>query len=477
MTKKLVIFLSAIGLFALFVWIRAIPTELLNIDETIPVEVSRAMEASGRLDPNWANADLASFLKYDQYNFYFYNIIAHFGISLGDIFDKDALESLRLMNFVFQFLAIVLIGDGLRRLKANWIGVACGVLSACLLPLWVQDAAMARPESLIYLLMALLTWTAISISSAKFGPICIGFVVALGVAIKFSFFVFAAPIAALWLYLHRQSSFSGYAYVALMGALGSALGLLLAMPYAILNIDVYLSGLTYLLNQYSGQHPPHSRLGATFVSQLFWIGSYFSITAGGFLAVTIAGSFAFPKALSRGTAFLVLPFLVTLIYFATKPVFFERNFSQSLPSLCFAFGLVIDSGWKTFKEAKYRAVYLAVAAPLLAGSAFQMLYWSHVISDAALYLEDRRAHFEIREKLADFEDFGFVSSFSGTVPDCGRIAVIDYNDPWTRQHLLILSQSGFNKVAEYRSVFSRLPTSTLHTYLDSDVHYLIKSCD
>ena len=467
----------AIGILCLFISMRCLTNVNLNVDETIPLRVSDWMRESGTLNPNWANADLVEFLKYDQYNFYFYNIVAHISLVVGSWFGIEQLVTLRILNLLLQLAMMLVIGDCLRRLGAGTLGIAAGALSVFLFPLLAQDATMARPECLVALIASIVAWLSVSVPHRIYGPALIGFAIALGVAIKFSFFVFAAPLAIYWVVRNRVFQVQALGSTIGFGAVGGIVGIVVAMPYALVNFDVYLNGIEYLMTQYSGQHPPHSRVGLSFFAQLEWILLYFAITAGALLIFTVLGSCVVRVAREKGAVFFIAPFLLMLFYFATKSVFFERNFSQSIPTLCIAFGLVVH-GVKSDLDASTRNFgYSSLAALLLFLSLGQMAYWSSTITDATERFGERRVQSENQANLVNFSEMGFAGSIHNVVPECGSIALLEYNDPWTEGQLLNLQNSGYAKIGDYKSRFSIIPTSTLHVYLDPDIHYLSKPCN
>ena len=467
----------AIGILCLFISMRCLTNVNLNIDETIPLRVSDWMRESGTLNPNWAHADLIEFLKYDQYNFYFYNIVAHISLVVGSWFGIEQLVTLRILNLLLQFAMMLVIGDCLRRLGAGTLGIAAGVLSVVLFPLLAQDATMVRPECLVALIASIVAWLSVSVPHRIYGPALIGFAIALGVAIKFSFFVFAAPLAIYWVVRNRVFQVQALGSTIGIGAVGGIVGIVVAMPYALVNFDVYLNGIEYLMNQYSTQHPPHSRAESTFFSQFEWVVSYFSVTAGVFLVITLFGALFDGEAREKGAFWFVLPFVLALFYFSTKPVFFERNFSQSIPPLCIAFGIVVDRFWKKSRHCSKTSGFGLAAIAVSGLSLVQMGYWTSQITQATEYIGERRTHFQEEHELTSFSEMGFSGSIHNLIPPCGEVAVLEYNDPWTESHLLRLEQSGYEEIAEYHSRFSAIPTSTLQVNLDPDIHYLRKSCE
>jgi hypothetical protein len=148
-----------ISLLIAFVALRAKAAHpLFNIDELIPIRMSEAMSERGRLDPNWRFAELPEYLRDDQYNFYLYNIVAHGVVTVAGWIDRAPLLALRNANTLFQLLALAFSLDALRRIGVGRFGLAVAGALIVFAPGMVQDAGMARPESLLYLISALLVW-------------------------------------------------------------------------------------------------------------------------------------------------------------------------------------------------------------------------------------------------------------------------------------------------------------------------------
>ena len=94
-----------VSLVIVFLALRAKQFEAILDDESIPVKISEAMRARQSLDPNWRFADLPHHFRYDQYNFYLYNVVAHGVITVGGWLHLAALFALRWANVPFQLAA------------------------------------------------------------------------------------------------------------------------------------------------------------------------------------------------------------------------------------------------------------------------------------------------------------------------------------------------------------------------------------
>ena len=108
-----------------------------------------------------------------------------------------------------------------------------------------------------------------------------------------------------------------------------------------------------------------------------------------------------------------------------------------------------------------------IAAALL--TVLPMAYWSIV---RAIWTPKRLAQFESAHALGAAQRVHFPQIFAGDVPaQCDTIALHDFNDAWTRSYREKLRQRGFHEIAHYHIGLGPLVTSTLHTYVASDVRY------
>jgi hypothetical protein len=431
---------------------------LLNIDETIPLKVSEAMRATGALDPNWRLADLPDYFRYDQYNFYLYNILAHYVVEAARWFELRDLNALRIANIPLQALALAFTVDALRRLKIGAAGIAIAAVLVAVAPGMVQDAGMARPESLIYLLVALSIWVLTLPLRARWRLGLFGFVLGAGMAIKLSFattVVLAAPLALEW----RNRSRGENATCGALLVVGAIAGFALAAPYALIHFDVYLNGLAALRDQYNRGHPPHSLLEFTIPRQAAWIGLYFVELYSVAPVAALAAVWLYRERVQGFAIAFAAAWIVLFLYFVTKPVFFERNFSHALIPLLAgaALGTIRLPRWRT-----------AVAAIMIV----PMAYWSVQILLSTW--DDRRARFETEKGLAPSQRIGFGDIFGGKVPEsCLVIGVVDFHDGWTWNYLTAMRRGNYREIALYRGRFHWLTTSTLQTYLDADMHYFL----
>jgi hypothetical protein len=446
---------------ALFVALRLNISDVeLNIDELIPVKVSEGMSARGDLDPNWAFADLPWFFKVDQYNFYLYNVVAHGVLKVSAWLGGSALPALRLANVFFELLALVFSVDALRRIGVGHFALALAGAFLAVAPGMVQDAGMARAESLLYLAVALQIWVLTLPLSDRWCAFLSGLILGAGIAIKASYGLAVILIAVPWLITYRERSARVFLGGAVALAIGAALGFAVAAPYAVIHPGIFVMGIVSLSQHYGGAHPPHSLPRYDAVRQTLWLGGYLVQLYGLVPLAAIAAPFMLKdRARNLAAGFAVLCVLL-FVYFAGKAVFFERNFSYMLIPMLLAAALAAS--------ALRASIWRAAAAVVLA---LPMAYWSVQIA-SAVHDRDSLARFEAANALAPSQRMSFDDAYEKTVPArCDTIAVIDYNEPWTVQYVALLEAQGFAPIARYRSRFGALVTSTLHTYLDRDMRY------
>ena len=452
-----------LALLALFVAPRLHRQDaFITIDEWIPLEVSAAMSAQGALDPNWALAPgLEDAFRYPQYNFYFYHIAAHGLIRAAHALGGAPLLWLRAANLVWQLLAAGLLVDALSRLGASRTTLALLAALLATAPGLVQDAHIARTESLLLALTAAAAWALTLPAPLPQRAFAAGIFLGLAGAAKVTALSAGAGAAVAGLWLLRTGGLTVRPLVQTGAVLGGGvlLGFALGAPQALLHPQVFLNGLAALQAQYATGQPPHSPEHFTPAAQALHIGRYFLELYGAAVPLALAAPFLL-RGRERGmTAALLAGFLVLAALFVTRPVFFERNFAHAVPLLLAATALAVPAlPGRWLRRA-------AVTACLL-----PMGYWS---AQVALAIPEQAGRPAIEAALAPDRRLEFGDFFQPGLPGgCRLIAVPDYNDPWSAGFLARLRQAGFREVARHEGRFHALSTSTLQTELGGDLHYL-----
>ncbi|MEL6568906.1 MAG: hypothetical protein AAFQ22_10845 [Pseudomonadota bacterium] len=451
---KRIIFLVALILIGwLFFSLRVNENErFINRDEAIPIAVSAGMSDRGDLNTNWSIAEtLPDHFRYDQYGFSSYHLVAHAALETQKA--ERPLAVLRHLNLPLQAIGIILI---LATLRNYGFGIteqlaAAGGLS--ILPGLVQDAHMARPESFLFLCFALVLFALSFGKRARLSGLLAGAAIGVGVATKITF-ILAGLLLVPKVFELIQRKFLESVIFGFIALIGLILGFVLTAPYVIQDFDAFLNGVTYLQNQYANGHPPHSAPSYTLIGQIFTVIIFITLICGPLLLSVAVAHYQHHANLLIG---LALFGSVNLLYLAPQPVFFERNLMLALA----AFVLMVSVSIRSLA-----GIGLAVMCAL------PMMWWSAHIASESRGLFDARTDFEI-------ETFGeripHAWSPAGSVEmvrSCdGKIGFHDYGDAYSSKALEALAQADAKQIAEYKSAFSALPTSTLHTYLDSDMVY------
>jgi hypothetical protein len=474
---------------AVFVYLRAPAGHYDHPDEIITARIVEHIFATGVWDTNWALADLPENLKYDQYNFSSYIVasaaiiraiepIRHaFGLTL------DLVVVLRILSAAFHIITILLTyAVGRSLFDSRRIGVAAAWLVAAF-PLMFQDSLYARPESfatMLTMLVALLIgpkWTKPPIIGSLFIAMIIGFLV----ACKITFVVLLAlpAIAAL---KHRAEGLSFYVRLAAVLVIGLAGGFALGAPYAVVHFSAWYHGLVVLFQQYSGVQRPFGLPDGTIPERLAYSWQYFAaIGAGLFAILAVFGWLLLLKARDRVLFLIMVPFVFVIVYFSTRPVFFERNFGFAIPfmAICAA-SIAVWTVDRLRINPAVRAIVLAciviaVTVPMLRfmlSMDRQVFSGRHLARRAAVRGElEKKYGVRIREAGCIFNDSGY-QAFLDRLNKYPRSPLYVYefcgaNDPYTRHYLkLITDQLGMRMIAELPSPFeaSGLPPSTLYTY-------------
>ncbi len=460
-------------ILGLFFLLRIPPSDgrIIVSDEWIPIRVSEAMATRSDLDPNWRLSKVPQGFRYDQYNFYGYIVLGHGFIQLGKALGSDPLITLRAMNLLLQLVAAFGIFMAVYRVSHSKIAGFFGAGSFTLAPMVVQDAAIARPESLLYAIAAMIVWAGVSDLRRRQKTLIIVGLATAGVTVKFTFAVVAVPFLAVTLILQRARSAAGVLLDFLACAMVSLLMLFVIAPYAVLKPQVTWNGIQYLLTQYAGRHVPHSLPEHTYLGQLLWISEYFLSFFFLLFIVSFVGFLYGNQSYKRIIVICSLPFFILVFYFASKSVFFERNFAHVLPGLIVASSVAFAA--LAGRVSQWRRLVIGVV------TLAQLAIWATPV--AMMTMQERRKSLDGFVERVGLEGYVYLDrsvTLGRSIPEgCGRYAAERFNDAYTAQFVNLMRESGFVQKAHYRSPFSRLPMSTLHVYLASDWIFLEKTCN
>lgn len=464
---------GALWLFALIVFFylrwQPDPETILNIDEYIAPAVSDAMRRLGSLDPNWSNTDLPDFFRYDQYNFYVYMIAAHLAISTGNLFDFEPLQSARLLNIALQLATIPMLYLSIRTLTGSVICGFAGIFLFITLPTAVMDSAIVRPESLLYFTSAAL----LLVSTATMGKtktlVLWGVIFAFGAAIKITFVTLAPLLAGAYI-LRFGFELKRAAMDAALTVLAFAIALFVLAPFMFINADVTLNGLAYLQNQYDGLHPPHSLKFGNAIHYFLHNLHFFVLVIPAIFVLGGIGLFYGTRTERIWIAALLSTFLILLLYFSTRTVFFERNYAHAIvPAIAAAaIGLFVLR----------RRVELPATLIVLACVLFVPVNMSVAVVQGIHQGADDLAQFQQARGLSDHVRISEEHSLSNQyLPECGLFVFADFNDDFSEIYTASAVAAGYAIDAVYLSRFRVLPTSTLHTDIDSGHIFISRPCE
>jgi hypothetical protein len=441
-------------LLAAFLALRIdIGTQENSMDERIVLAVSKGMSESSRLDPNWIFAS-PHYYQYPQYNFYSYNMLSHFWITLASPLRVEPVIVLRIMNVLYQVAALGLVILTLRKIGIPRSGLIAAAVLLTFMPGMVHDAHIARCESLLYLLFAGAMYSAVA-DRFLVGGLILGVGAAAKVTFLASGLLFIPALFAVrnsYPVLLRRAATIGVAAI---------VGFIVAAPYAVINFPVLISGLSRIRGIYLAHGPgPHRLLDPTPAKNVLHALAFFTIISGSLVLSGIIAPF-----FNRARIFLGvwLSSVAVFAYFAAVPFFIERNFSLAI----FGFAVLL-SAWIGSGRARL------LALPALAAAMIPMSYWSIQIArssyDGPAARGARWQAEHVREPVTWF--WTAKPNIADELPACsGLLAILDLNDDFSRRLHDYVRSTGRKEVGHYTSRFSIVPTSTLHTYLDTDMYY------
>jgi len=465
-------------------------------DETITTEVVGQMRRSGDWDTNWAKAvNLSTDLRYDQYNFsshlsatfWFYRFVK---VVPGTLAWRSEDAGFWVYRFFSVVLATLVVWQAMRlaeRIGGRVMAIGAGVLVAVSVQL-VQDAHYSRPEAFVTVLtMAVVAccWPRekLSLLAVAGGALAVGLLVACKVSMLLLVWMPLVPC----LTGRRQATVRARAVALALVPLGLMAGFFVGAPGAISNPAAFVNGLEFLMNQYAGQHPPHSHLDGRAVADM--LAAYYVVTLG-WPVLACAGLGAGVLAWRRRWGELVVlagPVLLFAGYFATRGVFFERNLSHVLPLFLIlaTIGAVlvveVVGGWlrrRFIAVATLTAVALLLPSLVLTVPLLRTEFSGegsnlHMAFEADLKAQHPGVAWQEVSLLNDGPLAELAERFKAT-PAPVLLRITDFNDEWNAYNLtLFAARFEAVLVADYPGTFARVPVCTLHTYHSPHDQYFL----
>ncbi len=463
-------------------------------DEAITVEVVGQMRSSGDWDTNWAKApNLPAEFRYNQYNFsshlyatyFFYRCVKLIPGTEQFRGREGGFWVYRLFSVLMATAALGLTIGLARRAGGGGVALLAGGATAVAVQL-VQDAHYSRPDAFVTALTVAtvaLCWPNERLRSAAVA--CGAFLLGVLVACKVSMLLLAwlplVPLLAAAENVRRRLIGGGLAFLALV--VGFACG----VPGAVTQPEVFLHGVSQLMGQYSGVHPPHSHLDGGMVADFmaaYYIGTIgWAGLLGGLLGVVLLAK-------QRRWAVLLLlagPVVLFVGYFATRGVFFERNVSHVVPLFLIlaARGMMEVAGWASRRVRGGQVAWTGLGLLLLTLPALRHT-WPLVSVEYSGVGATRHAAFEAdlrsRHPGAEWREVGLLDEdpLVGMATDLaagGRsllVRVTDFGDEWTASNLRLFDTRFESKlVADSPSTFQGVPVCTLHTYNSARNRYFL----
>jgi ribosomal protein S18 acetylase RimI-like enzyme len=470
--------------------------DYVHPDEPITTEVVGHMRQSGDLDTNWAKTPtLTVDLHYDQYNFsshlyatyWFYRFTKLVPGTLGWRSEREGFLVYRFFSVLLATLAVWQAMRLAERLGGRGAALGAGWLTGVAVQL-VQDAHYARPEAFVTALtLAVAAWCwpreKLRVAAVAAGAVTVGVLVACKVSMLLIGWMPLVPVIAAWRGATRNQRTAALASV----PLGVVAGFVAGVPGAVANPAAYVNGIEFLMNQYAGLHPPHSRLQGGPVAPL--MAGYFVATLGWPVILCALGG-AGVLAWRRRWAELVLvagPVGLFVGYFATRTVFFERNLSHVLPLLLVLAAVGAMAGVEALGRRVRGSVW--VVAPVVFG-VLAVVSWR---STRALLIEElsgagaeqhqayeaklKEAHPGIDWKEVLLLNDGPLIELEEKMKEdrCPvLLRVTDFNDEWNGYNLSLLAARFETKVVgDYPGAFAHVPACTLHTYHSPHDRYFL----
>ena len=324
-------------------------------DEAIAVRVGKALGMS--LDTNWAHVEMPGYLPPgNQYNFSAHIIASTALLKLAEISsgtsldDGQRLAALRAISLSLGILLVGLTAALAWRLGADPVAALAAAALVALSPQLFMDSLYARPEVFVSCLSIAFVFAALS-PNQNINRIVAGLICGVLFATKVTFIVLVPFL--YWAVLTSSPS-----HFSLRASLKDAfkiccsflVGAFVGMPQAFLHPADYIDGVRFLSNHYATSHWPHGLGASASLLARFEYGITWVAQTWGVLPVLLAslGVAVLYFTGNRRAAILIAPFLLTFLYFCSSPVFFERNFSQSLVVIAALFAVGITYLMKRF---------------------------------------------------------------------------------------------------------------------------------
>jgi hypothetical protein len=480
-----------------------------HFDEQLVSNISKNIYEKKTYDNNWIKhfEDPESFFHVNQYNFssYIYfsafiysswrNLSERFNSSLWDY--KRNVHFHRIVSATLNLIAILLI---------YWICFECfgqkeialiGLFLCSFSPLLVQDSHYARPEGFLTLIAVLALLLTIKTKSLNSPLLYLSFfLIGISISCKISMVVlFSLPIIQLFKILKQTKNRSEISLrtlwpIIFKSIISLTVGILIGMPYVLINFSSYIEGINLLSEQYSRIYPPYSLYDGSRL--LLAVPSYFIQVYGYLFWISyIYGNYKLIMS-KRSHLFLILNigFIVFITVFSFNRALFERNFTPFLPyiSIIVAFGIfhIIYDVHKILTLGIFKIIVPILFAGALVFVPLSISY-RLVIIEMSCAEGLRKYNFEkellkkynnlpmIEDDLMDLSLLDKLDSITDVRPQL-VLKLYDFNDDFTKHNIPLLKQKyRIIKIGQYSSIFPDIRACTLHTYHSPTIQYFVVS--
>lgn len=500
MHKRLInkqhLFFALLLIFTLMIRLYNISSpNVVHPDEIIPVKVVERMYQTGDWDNNWAKADLPQSFKYDQYNFSAYINTSFVFYSIVQVFStldpKDYLSNIHILRYFSAILGalggvfVILIANTLWGQRVAFISLFLYAVA----PILVQDSHYARPDTFCTFLVLFVVFLMVksnedfSLRQAFFSSFLIGLLIATKVTMIFVSISLVYMVFKEW--EKRNFEIKSLGQYIIISFFGLFIGLIIGMPYAVVNINAYLHGIHMLSTQYSGKHPPHSPFNNDFLFNFRMPILYISQTLGiiSIIAFILATYNAILKRDYTIIFIFSMPVVFFYVYYGFQSVFFERNFSHLVPIFLILSSVGMVELTKIARNLKMRIIVMLVLVTLAVVPPLNIDY-NILVYEWNDNSKEELARYE-KELQNQYQASSIISTGLLSPNDIDKlkerisekkviIRVDDYNDSFTGNYLpQLIQRYDLVQITPKRGTFKNIVTSTLHAYISQNHTYYL----
>jgi hypothetical protein len=481
-----------------------------HFDEQLVSNISENMYENKIYDNNWIKhfEDPESIFHVNQYNFssyiYFSAFIYSSWRNLTGELDKDSWDYQKNVHFhrivssTTNLIAILLtVPICLVCFKKKEIAIICLFLCS-FSPLLVQDSHYARPEGFLTLNTVLVLLLTVKAERPDSPLLYLSFFLG-GILISCKISMAVIILVPIIRYIHifksynnriSEFSFKKHCIFITLAIIFLLIGIIVGMPYALINFQSYISGIKLLSEQYSRTYPPYSLYNGNRL--LFYVPYYFFQTYGYlFWIIYIYGNYRIISSKRYDMLFILnICFILLIILFSFNRAFFERNFTPFIPyiNIVTAAGLfhIVRDLSKILKQKVLKKI-----VPIMFGILFFFVPLSLSYRLVFIEMDCERAMekciFEknllkrysdlplLEDDLLELAVFHRLDNKMKRNPQI-ILKLYDFNDEFTENNMAILKRKYLTKkIGEYSSIFSDIRACTLHTYHSPTIKYFILS--